>query len=145
MNGNISEDSIPIFYFTLNEVGVILSVNLPGAAYLGCNPQQDFVGRPVSQMFRIGEQKRLQAVLIECLRHPIEIVVCECSLLRKDGGEVRVEVTAQAMEGANLTLTILLACVAVSDRQAEDFQRRDRFTRLFRDRRTYLPSVAAFL
>lgn len=145
MNGNISEDSIPIFYFTLNEVGVILSVNLPGAAYLGCSPQQNFVGQPSSEMFRVGEQERLQAALIECLRRPIEIVVGECSLVRKDGSEVRVEVTAQAMEGENLRLTILLVCVPVGDRQTEDFQRRDRFTRLFRDRRTYLPSVAALL
>ncbi len=96
-------------------------------------------------MFRVGEQERLQAALIECLRRPIEIVVGECSLVRKDGSEVRVEVTAQAMEGENLRLTILLVCVPVGDRQTKDFQQRDRFTRLFRDRRTYLPSVAALL
>ncbi len=64
-------ENIPCVYLTLNQDGVILSVNNFGATSLGYSPQE-LVQQPVLNLFEQSEQQRLSDVLMTLLGEPQE-------------------------------------------------------------------------
>ncbi|TFI52950.1 PAS domain-containing sensor histidine kinase [Mastigocladus laminosus UU774] len=64
-------ENTPCIYLTLNQDGVILSINNFGATNLGYSPEE-LVNQPVSNFFEQSEQQRLSDALLSLLAKPQE-------------------------------------------------------------------------
>jgi PAS domain S-box-containing protein len=117
-------DFAPVGYFSLDEQGLILEVNLTGAALLGVERSR-LINRPVQRFVAAMSRPIFLAFLAKVFAEPGR-QVCEASLLNEDGTPFWANL--QATPAASLRRERKWCRVAVSDitalKRAEETQRR---------------------
>jgi PAS domain S-box-containing protein len=107
---------IPSMYFTVDPVGIVLSVNTFGASQLGYTVD-DLVGGSVLKMFPPDQQAEATARVAECLAHPGELFVWELRKIRKDGSLIDVRETARAVSDHEGRPIVLIVCEDITERR----------------------------
>lgn len=114
----------PVMIAILDREFKMLSVNPVCANQLGyC--VEELEGHPVLLLFQEDERTAVVDQLHKCLEHPKEVYHWQFHKVRKDGGVLWVEETAQAVPDVNGELNILVVCQDITDRKrAEDERER---------------------
>ena len=107
-------DDNPSMYMTVDEQGVIRSVNRFGADQLGYRVDE-LVGARVEVLYPASEHEALHRFLKRCLAHPGQAQRGELPRHRKDGGRLWVRETARAQHTPDGTLLILMVGEDVSE------------------------------
>jgi PAS domain S-box-containing protein len=103
-------------YFTVDEDGTVLSVNLFGAHQIGYLPEE-LVGQPVSMVFVPEDQRAAGRQLKAALRKPGAVVEWELRKQKKTGEIIWVKETARAtLDSAGNTI-ILIVCEDITERR----------------------------
>jgi len=90
----------PSMYFTVDEAGVVLSVNKFGAEHLGYTVEE-LVGQQVLNLFHQDDQKAAQRCLETCFQNPGQTERWELRKLRKDGSVLWVKETVYVVKRAD--------------------------------------------
>jgi len=106
----------PSMYFTVDETGVVLSVNKFGAEQLDYAPEE-LVGRPVLDVFHPEDRERLRGQLAECLAAPGRAMSWECRKVRRDGSILWVREDARTAEMGHRK-AVLIVCENITTRKA---------------------------
>jgi formate hydrogenlyase transcriptional activator len=110
----------PSMYFTVDEQGVVISVNRFGAEQLGYTVD-DLIGQSVLKVFHQDDQDAVLQQLKQCLENPRRLYCWELRKVRKDGSEMWVREAARAVRGTNGKSVVFVVCEDVTERrQAED-------------------------
>jgi hypothetical protein len=112
----------PSMYFTLRAGATIVSVNPFGAAQLGYTVEE-LEGRSILEVFHEADREAVSRQLKECLETPGQIHNWALRKLRKDGTPVWVEEFAQAVDGPDRELNILLVCHDITARRYAEEER----------------------
>lgn len=96
-------------YFTTDASGVITSVSVPGATYLGYEPES-LIGQSIDKRFQGIDQTRFWQAFRVMIQFPDRGINDQFSLLRADGSPITMQVTAQQLQGLGLQTGILLNC-----------------------------------
>ena len=114
----------PSMIVTLDCQWTMLSANPAFASHLGYS-QDELVGHSVLQLFHEEDRAALVEQFQSCLKNPDQVGRWLLRKIRKGGGLLWVEETAQAVYDLNGTPNLLIVCLDVSERkQAEDEIRR---------------------
>ncbi|MEW5956430.1 MAG: PAS domain S-box protein [Chloroflexota bacterium] len=114
----------PTMIFTLDTGGTILSVNPFGASQLGYTIGE-LEGQPVLKVFYADDRPAVAEQLRRCVQNPQQVYRWQFRKIRKDGGLLWVEELAQAVDGLNGMLNVLVVCQDVTERkQAEEERER---------------------
>lgn len=123
----------PTMIFTLDAGGIILSANPICARHLGYTAEE-LEGRPGLEVFHEDDRPAVAEQLRRCLQDPDQVYRWQFRKVRKDGGPVWVEETAQAVYDLNGALNILIVCQDITERKrAEDELRKSerKFLKIF--------------
>ena len=112
----------PTMYFTLDEGGVVLSVNRFGARQLGY-ASEELVGRPVLEIFHEEDRERVSRNLSACLQAPERSGRWEARKLRKDGSMLWVRENVRVVRGLDGGTVILVTCEDVTERKRAESER----------------------
>lgn len=105
----------PSMYFTVDEKGIVLSVNNFGAKQLGFM-SHELTGKPVLTVFHDKDREAVTEQLNACLQNPGQIMTWEFRKVRKDGTVIWVKEAARSIEHGDGNKTILIVCEDISDR-----------------------------
>jgi PAS domain S-box-containing protein len=112
----------PVMIAILDRELKILSVNPICASQLGyC--VEELEGQSVLLLFQEDERPAVVDQLHKCLEHPKQVYHWQFHKVRKDGGVVWVEETAQAVPDLNGELNILVVCQDITDRKRAEGER----------------------
>jgi len=110
----------PSMYFTVDENGVVLSVNPFGAEQLGYRVPE-LVGQSVLDVFYPDDKEPVKQQLAACLQAPGEVAHWEFRKLRKDGSMLWVREAARAVRGSDGKPMVFIVCEDITERkQAEE-------------------------
>ena len=112
----------PTMYFTLDEGGVVLSVNRFGARQLGY-ASEELVGRPVLGIFHEEDRENVSRNLSACLRAPERSGSWEARKLRKDGSMLWVRENVRVVRGSDGGTIVLVTCEDVTERKLAESER----------------------
>jgi len=107
-------DDNPSMYFTINEEGVVLSVNQYGAEHLGYEIDQ-LVGIPVLDIFYEEDKQKVQEYIESCLSKPNTSFRWDLRKVCKDGSILWVREIAQAVFDNEGALIILIVCEDITE------------------------------
>jgi PAS domain S-box/PAS domain S-box len=107
---------LPSMYFTVDPMGIVLSVNTFGASQLGY-AVDELVGGSVLQTFPPDQQAEASAHVTECLAHPGQVFIWELRKVRKDGSLIYVRETARAMPDHQGRPIVLIVCEDITERR----------------------------
>ena len=105
----------PSMYFTVNEQGIVLSVNNFGAEQLGYSVDE-LIGKSVLVIFHDKDKKAVRRQLNTCIQNPGQVMNWEFRKLRKDGTVIWVKEAARAIVDANSNKKVLIVCEDISER-----------------------------
>lgn len=106
----------PTMYFTVDEEGIVLSVNLFGAHQLGYQPEE-LAGRPVTEVFVQEDRRNAVRQLKSALRKPGAVVEWELRKEKRTGEVIWVKETARATLDADGRPIILIVCEDITERR----------------------------
>jgi formate hydrogenlyase transcriptional activator len=131
----------PSMYFTVDEQGVVISVNRFGAEQLGYTVD-DLIGQSVLKVFHQDDRDAVLQQLEECLENPRQLHRWELRKVRKDGSEMWVREAARAVRGTNSKFVVFVVCEDVSERRRAEDALRDAYNEMERrvEERTLLLS-----
>ncbi len=110
----------PSMYLTVDENGVVLSVNPFGAEQLGYRVME-LVGQSVLDAFYPDDKEPMKQQLAACLRTPGEVAHWEFRKIRKDGSMLWVREAARAVRGSDGKPMVFIVCEDITERkQAEE-------------------------
>jgi PAS domain S-box-containing protein len=110
----------PTMIVTLDAELTLLSVNPACAAQLGYTIDE-LEGQSVLKLFQQADQPAVIEQLQMCLRNPEQVYHWQFRKVRKDGKQLWVEETAQAVSDLNGVLNLLVVCQDITARkQAEE-------------------------
>lgn len=112
----------PTMIFTLDADLTILAVNPFGASQLGY-VINELEGQSVLALFHDDDHPAVIEQLRNCLRTPEQVYRWQFRKIRKDGGLVWVEETAQAVYDLNGNINILIVCQDISERKRAEEER----------------------
>lgn len=95
--------------FTLNAVGIVLSVDWKGATYLGYKPEE-LLNQSIVNVFHPIDRTRLHTELATILERIEWTPWGDFCLLKSDGSQVRMEIIAQRLQAIENQTVILLHC-----------------------------------
>jgi PAS domain S-box-containing protein len=113
----------PSMYFTVDDGGIVLSVNKFGAEQLGYEPHE-LVGHDVLEVFREDDREAMRRQLAECLSNASEVENWELRKVRKDGTVIWVSERARVLRNADGSSTLLIVCEDVTERKRVEEERR---------------------
>ena len=102
-------------YFTVDQVGRVLSVNAFGASQLGYS-EDELAGGPMLRVFPLDQRSEATDHLAECVSHPGEVFSWESRRVCKDGSLLNVKETARAVTDQQGGLTVLVVCEDITER-----------------------------
>jgi len=109
----------PTMYFTVDEQGIVISVNKFGAEQLGYTVK-DLIGQSVLKVFHEDDREAVRQQLRRCLDHPRQLFCWELRKIREDGNLMWVREAARAVQGGNGRPVVLIVCEDVGElKQAE--------------------------
>jgi PAS domain S-box-containing protein len=106
----------PMMIFTIDADFTILSANPFCARQLGYSIDE-LEGRSALEVFHKKDRPAVAGQLLNCLRNPHRVYKWQFRKIRKDGGLVWVEETAQAVYDLFGALNILVVCQDISERK----------------------------
>jgi len=109
-------ENIPVMYFTLDESGLVQSVNHYGVEHLGY-AAEDVVGKPVTEVFHPDDREQVAAQLRSCLQRPGEVAHWEFRKIKKDGSVIWVEEAVRAVPQPDGSTMVLVACEDTSEQK----------------------------
>jgi PAS domain S-box-containing protein len=113
-------DETPSTYFTVDETGIIRSINQYGAQYLGYRVE-DLVGKSVTAIIHEGDRERIRAEMEAFVRHPEGIAQWEFRKVRCDGAVLWVREFARVLRSPSGESVALIVCDDITERKhAED-------------------------
>ena len=116
--------NIPLMYFTLDDEGVVRSVNCHGAAELGYQPEE-LVGESVLSVFHPEDRDAVMEQLRSSLENPERVAGWEFRKVRKDGSVLWVKESVRTVRNADGRYEVLVACQDVTEqKQVEQKMRR---------------------
>ncbi|NGZ02221.1 MAG: hypothetical protein CV090_04115 [Nitrospira sp. WS238] len=127
-------DETPSMYFTVDQAGVIRSVNQYGAQYLDY-PVEDLVGKPVTSIFFEEDRERICAEMEAFFRHPDGVVQWEFRKVRGNGTVLWVRELARIVYDLTGEALALIVCDDITEhKRAEQALREseERFSKAFR-------------
>ena len=114
----------PSMYFTVDEMGTILSVNSFGAAQLGYSVGE-LIGNSVLMVFHPDDHEAVTEQLKECLRDPEKLYRWDLRKIRKDNTVIWVRESARVFMGGDENVLIMIVCedVTVNKQVQESLKR----------------------
>ena len=109
-------ETIPSMNFTLDENGVVLSVNRFGLEQLGYD-REELIGQSVLGIFFESDHSLVRASLRECIENPDTIHQWELRKIKKDGSIIWVSETARAIQDEQGQAKVLVACNDITERR----------------------------
>jgi PAS domain S-box-containing protein len=113
----------PSMYFTVDQNGVVLSVNRYGADQLGYRVDE-LVDRPVLDVFFEEDRESVREHLAECLRNPDRNFDWEFRKVHRDGNIVWVRECARVVRDASGEPLVLIVCEDITQRKRAEEERR---------------------
>ncbi|MCP5149566.1 MAG: EAL domain-containing protein [Ectothiorhodospiraceae bacterium] len=110
-------DSSPDIYFTVDDEGVIGSVNEFGADYLRTS-KRDLVGRPFVGLVHDDDRAQVSRQLADAFRHQVVSSALEFRIRRRDGQWLWVQQRARLAAGASGAGELRLVCRDVTEARA---------------------------
>jgi PAS domain S-box-containing protein len=126
-------DETPSMYFTVDEKGVIRSVNQYGAQYLG-HLVEGLVGKPVAAIFFEEDRERVCAEMKAFFRHPEGVAQWEFRKVRSDGAVLWVRELARVLQSRDGESLALIVCEDITERKHSEEALRaseERFAKAF--------------
>ena len=126
-------DETPSMYFTVDEKGVIRSVNQYGAQYLGYLVE-GLVGKPVAAIFFEEDRERVCAEMKAFFRHPEGVAQWEFRKVRSDGAVLWVRELARVLQSRDGESLALIVCEDITERKHSEEALRaseERFAKAF--------------
>jgi PAS domain S-box-containing protein len=115
-------DDNPSMYFTVDELGTVLSVNEFGARQLGYTPAE-LVGRSVLQVIHEEDRDAARRHLARCVEHPETVATTELRKVHRDGSIMWVREVARAVRESAVQRTVLLiVCEEITERKRAEEQ-----------------------
>ena len=127
-------DETPSMYFTVDQSGIIKSVNQYGAQYLGYRAE-DLVGKSVADLFIEEDRERIRAEMDAFFRHPTGVAQWEFRKLRGDGTMLWVRELARVVHNRVGEALALVVCDDITERKLAEQALREseeRFSKAFR-------------
>lgn len=110
----------PSMYFTVDAMGMVLSVNGYGAERLGYSVKE-LVGKPVLEIFHEDDKEAVAERLQACLREPNKVAEWEYRKHKKDGSLMWVKEYVRVVVGSDGKPVVLIVCDDITERkQAEE-------------------------
>jgi PAS domain S-box-containing protein len=109
----------PMMIFTVDADLVILSANPFCAGQLGY-PIEELEGRSALDVFHEEDRSAVAGQLRNCLQNPDQVYKWQFRKIRRDGGLVWVEETAQAVYDLSGSLNILVVCQDITERKCAE-------------------------
>jgi len=106
----------PSMYFTVDQDGIVLSVNKFGAEQLGYTVEE-LLEQSVLTVFHPEDRDSVLKQLNSCLQSPNEISQWEFRKVRKDGSIMWVEETARAVRNTDGRVSIFIVCEDITERK----------------------------
>ena len=113
----------PSMYFTVNDRGIVLSVNRYGAEQLGYEVD-DLVGTDVLAIFFEDDKENVTNQLAHCVANPNEVHHWEFRKVCKDGSIMWVREAARAITGTDGEVLVLVVCEDITERKRVEDERR---------------------
>ena len=121
-------DETPSMYFTVDEAGIIRSVNQYGAQYLGYRGE-DLVGKLVTELFFEEDRPRIRAEMDALFRHPGGVAQWEFRKVRGDGAVLWVREVVRVLRSRDGELLALIVCDDITEsKRMERALRRTQFS-----------------
>lgn len=127
-------DETPSMYFTVDQSGVIKSVNQYGAQYLGYRVE-DLVGKSVTDLFIEEDRERIRAEMEAFFRDPAGVAQWEFRKVRGDGTILCVRELARVVQSRLGEALALVVCDDITERKLAEQALREseeRFSKAFR-------------
>lgn len=127
-------DETPSMYFTVDQSGIIKSVNQYGAQYLGYRVE-DLVGKSVANLFIEEDRERIHAEMDAFFRHPASVAQWEFRKVRSDGTLLWVRELARVVHNRVGEAVALVVCDDITERKLAEQALREseeRFSKAFR-------------
>ncbi|MDH3744744.1 MAG: PAS domain S-box protein [Acidobacteriota bacterium] len=113
-------EEIPLMYFSLDNDGVVRSVNSKGAAELGYQ-SEELIGRSVLEIFHPADQSAVSQSLETALANPDQIERREFRKIRRDGTILNVQEAMRVVRTPDGATELLVVCEDITARkEAED-------------------------
>jgi PAS domain S-box-containing protein len=113
----------PSMYFTVDEQGLVLSVNPYGAEQLGYTVGE-MIGQSVLQMFHEADRAEVTELIKACLCNPGRVTHWEFRKIRRDGSMLWVREAARAVKHDGGRPVVLVVCEDITERKLADEQLR---------------------
>ncbi|HMS84624.1 MAG TPA: PAS domain S-box protein [Nitrospira sp.] len=127
-------DETPSMYFTVDQTGIIKSVNLYGAQYLGYRVDE-LVGKGVASLFLEEDRASIHAKMEGFFRHSEGVAQWECRKVRRDGTVLWVHELVRVLQSQAGELVAMIVCDDITERRKAEQALRDseeRFAKAFR-------------
>lgn len=109
-------DQNPSMYFTLDNRGNVLSVNLFGAGQLGFTPEE-LTGRPFKNLFHPDEEKQVEDFLNKCLKNSGYPVNSEFRNISRGGDVLHVRETVRTVRNADGSTVFLVVSENITEQK----------------------------
>jgi PAS domain S-box-containing protein len=106
-------------YFTVNENGIVLSVNHFGAKQLGYSVEE-LIGTSVLNVFHPEDRKLVNEQFERCFKNPDKVEYREFRKTRKDGSILWVKESACVINRADNTKIMLVVCDDITKRKVTE-------------------------
>ncbi|HEX9654568.1 MAG TPA: PAS domain S-box protein [bacterium] len=115
-------ENIPSMYFTVNEHGIVITVNTFGAEQLGYEANE-LLGKSVYEIFHEADKKAVRAQIERCARNPNLVFQWEFRKIKEDGTVMWVKEIARAIRSNDGTF-VLIVCEDITDVKRIEEERR---------------------
>ncbi len=109
----------PAMLFTLDEQGVVLTVNPSGVNQLGYS-LDELVGQPVLNVFHPDDREDVARQLQTCLHGPDRVHHWQYRKIRKDGAVLWVHELARPIRDLSGAVNVLVVCEDITERKRAD-------------------------
>ena len=113
----------PSMYFTVDENGIVLSVNRFGASQLGYEVE-DLVGQQVLGVFYEDDKNAVREHLAKCIENPDSIFNWEFRKVRRDGSLLWVREHARAVRNSEGDSLVMIVCEDITEQKRAEDERR---------------------
>ncbi len=103
-------------YFTVNQSGLIISVNRFGAEQLGYSVEE-LIGTSIIDVFHPEDRKLVSEQFYRCFKNPDKVETREFRNIKKDGSILWVKESARAINKADRNQIILVVCDDITKRK----------------------------
>jgi len=114
----------PSMYFTVNEDGTVLSVNLNGIEKLGYS-EKELIGNSVYSVFLEKDVPKIKDQLAKCFENPGEIFRWELRKVCKDGKIISVSELARCVMDPGGIKVALIVCEDITERKKAEEDKRE--------------------